>query len=110
MNHVRGIGGVIVLLLGLATSALARGTGDIVGRVTGASGGVLHRVTVTATNRGTSISRTTVTSETGDFTFTLLHSEFAIEGPPPFQQPASPGGRHVRMRPVFFRFTVNTAT
>lgn len=72
MRHVRGIGCAIVLLLGLAASALAQGTGDIVGRVTDASGGVLPGVTVTATNKGTNISRTAVSSETGDYAFTLL--------------------------------------
>src|SRR5437764_11338459 len=52
--------------------AFAQGTGDIVGRVTDTSGGVLPAVTVTAENVATKISRNTITSETGDYTFTLL--------------------------------------
>jgi Carboxypeptidase regulatory-like domain len=67
MKHVRALGCSIMLLLGLATSGFAQGTGDIVGRVSDASGGVLPGVTVTATSRATNISRTTVTSDTGDF-------------------------------------------
>jgi len=61
-----------VLLLLFTTLATAQGTGDIVGRVTDTSGAVLPAVTVTATNDATKISRTTITSETGDYTFTLL--------------------------------------
>jgi len=62
----------VVLLLLFTTLASAQGTGDIVGRVTDATGGVLPAVTVTATNDATKISRNTITSETGDYTFTLL--------------------------------------
>src|SRR4030095_4009494 len=60
------------LLLLFTTLASAQGTGDIVGRVTDTTGGVLPAVTVTATNDATKISRNTITSETGDYTFTLL--------------------------------------
>ena len=72
MKQVREVGCAIILLLGSAMAAFAQGTGDIVGRVTDASGGVMPGVTVTATNLGTNIPRTTVTTETGDYLFTLL--------------------------------------
>src|SRR5215510_8914822 len=62
----------VVLLLLFTTLASAQGTGDIVGRVTDTTGGVLPAVTVTATNDATKISRNAITSETGDYTFTLL--------------------------------------
>ena len=72
MRHVRNVACSLIVLLGLATSAFAQGTGDIVGRIVDASGAVLPGVTVTATNRATNIGRATVTSETGDYAFTLL--------------------------------------
>ena len=72
MTQVRRFGCAMILLLACTTGAFAQGTGDIVGRVTDASGGVLPGVTVTATNLGTNIPRTTVTTETGDYAFTLL--------------------------------------
>src|SRR5436853_2358803 len=72
MHPVRfGFGAALLLFLS-AKLAFAQGTGDIVGRVTDTSGGVLPAVTVTAENVATKISRTTVTSDTGDYTFTLL--------------------------------------
>lgn len=64
--------GALALSLLFCGVALAQGTADIVGRVTDASGGVLPAVTVTATNTATNVSRTTITSETGDYLFTLL--------------------------------------
>lgn len=72
MRVVRSLVCAVVLLVGLVSSASAQGTADIVGRVTDSSGAVLPGVTVTATNRGTNIARTQVTSETGDYAFTLL--------------------------------------
>src|SRR5947209_6174299 len=72
MARVRAVTGVVILVFGLAASSAAQGTGDIVGRVADSSGGVLPGVTVTATSLATNISRTTVTSETGDYAFTLL--------------------------------------
>ena len=56
--------------LALPTLASAQ-TADIVGRVTDNSGGVLPGATVTAENAGTKDVRTTVTSDTGDYVFTL---------------------------------------
>ena len=47
-------------------------TADIVGRVTDTSGGVLPGATVTVENIGTKGVRTAVTSDTGDYVFTLL--------------------------------------
>jgi hypothetical protein len=72
MTRARAVTGVVILVFGLAASSAAQGTGDIVGRVADSSGGVLPGVTVTATSLSTNISRTTVTSETGDYAFTLL--------------------------------------
>jgi len=72
MARVRAVTGVVILVVGLAASSAAQGTGDIVGRVADSSGGVLPGVAVTATSLATNISRTTVTSETGDYAFTLL--------------------------------------
>jgi len=62
----------MILLFGWATGVFAQGTGDIVGRVSDAGGGVLPGTNVTATNLATNIPRTTLTSDTGDYTFTLL--------------------------------------
>ncbi len=72
MERIRVVPGVVILIFGLAVSSAAQGTGDIVGRVADSSGGVLPGVTVTATSLATNLSRTTVTSETGDYAFTLL--------------------------------------
>ena len=72
MARVRVLAGVVMLILGLAASSAAQGTGDIVGRVSDSSGGVLPGVTVTATSLATNLSRTTVTSDSGDYAFTLL--------------------------------------
>jgi hypothetical protein len=76
MARVRAVAGVVIVIFGLAASSAAQGTGDIVGRVADSSGGVLPGVTVTATSLATNISRTTVTSETGDYAFTLLSIGF----------------------------------
>ncbi|MEO8677605.1 MAG: carboxypeptidase regulatory-like domain-containing protein [Vicinamibacterales bacterium] len=57
-----------VLLLGIGAICDAQTfRGGVAGRVTDQSGGVLPGVTVTATNTATGVSRTTVTSNTGDF-------------------------------------------
>ena len=72
MHSIRRFASILTVLLIFPTAALAQGTADIVGRVTDTSGGVLPAVTVTAENAATKISRTTITSDTGDYTFTLL--------------------------------------
>ena len=73
MNRIRILVGVVVVSLLLVPSAvLAQGTADIVGRVTDTSGGVLPGVNVTAENIATKNVRTTVTSETGDYSFNLM--------------------------------------
>src|SRR5262250_1923569 len=61
---------VVVILS--AQPALAQGTADLLGRVTDSSGAVLPGVMVTAENVATNVGRTTITSETGDYTFNLL--------------------------------------
>ncbi len=64
--------GAVILMCALATLAAAQGTADMVGRVADSSGGVLPGVTVTARHLATNLTRTTVTSETGDYAFTAL--------------------------------------
>src|SRR5438876_7418317 len=71
----KGIGfllGVVISMCALAAPAAAQGTAYMVGRVTDSSGAILPGVTVTARHVGTNVTRTTVTSETGDYTFTAL--------------------------------------
>ncbi len=72
MVYLRFLGISLTILLTLSTVAFAQGTADIVGRVTDASGAVLPAVTVTAENIATKNVRTTITSDTGDYVFTLL--------------------------------------
>jgi len=72
MFSVRILGGALTILLALHTPVFAQGTADIVGRVSDTSGGVLPAVTVTAENIATKNVRTTVSSDTGDYVFTLL--------------------------------------
>ena len=72
MDSLRSLGGALAGLLLFTTLSFAQGTADIVGRVTDASGGVLPAVTVTAENIATKNVRTTVTTDTGDYVFTLL--------------------------------------
>jgi carboxypeptidase family protein len=72
MTFLRAFGSAATILLALNSFAFAQGTADIVGRVTDSSGGVLPAVTVTAENVATKNVRTTVTSDTGDYLFTLL--------------------------------------
>src|SRR5881628_3500620 len=58
------------LMLMFMTAAAAHAQtfrGGISGRVTDPSGAVLPGVTVTATNNGTGVARTTISSESGDF-------------------------------------------
>ena len=73
MRSARSAIGTLTLVLALHTLALAQGTtADIVGRVTDSSGGVLPGVTVTVEHTATGDVRTTTTSDTGDYVFTLL--------------------------------------
>src|SRR3989441_6748230 len=79
----KGIGfllGVVISMCALAAPAGAQGTADIVGRVADSSGAILPGVTVTARHVATNVPRTTVTSETGDYTFTsLLIGEYEVK-------------------------------
>jgi hypothetical protein len=62
-----------LLTLVFSTAVFAQTTSTtILGTVTDASGAVLPGAKVTATNTRTSVSRETVTSSTGDFSFPLL--------------------------------------
>ncbi|HZR23712.1 MAG TPA: carboxypeptidase regulatory-like domain-containing protein, partial [Vicinamibacterales bacterium] len=56
-------------VLGSTTASAQTFRGGISGRVMDATGGVLPGVTLTATNNGTGTSRTTTSSESGDFSF-----------------------------------------
>jgi hypothetical protein len=59
-------------------------TGDIVGNVTDPSGAAVPRATVTVTNSGTQLTRTTETSTNGDYAFNLLPTgtySVSIEAP-----------------------------
>jgi hypothetical protein len=62
---------LVIASIALPARASAQ-TADIVGRVTDTSGGVLPGATVTVENIGTKDVRTAVTSNTGDYVFTLL--------------------------------------
>jgi hypothetical protein len=60
--------GLCFFLLGIATLCEAQTfRGAISGRIADTTGAVLPGVTVTATNNATGVSRTTVTSDSGDF-------------------------------------------
>ncbi|MET0211611.1 MAG: carboxypeptidase regulatory-like domain-containing protein [Vicinamibacterales bacterium] len=72
MVYLRSLGGALTIILTISTVAFSQGTADIVGRVTDASGAVLPAVTVTAENIATKSIRTTVSTDTGDYVFTLL--------------------------------------
>jgi hypothetical protein len=72
MRFVRSSVGFLILMAGLTMPAAAQGTADIVGRVTDPGGGVLPGANMVANNLETNITRTTVTSATGDYTFTAL--------------------------------------
>ena len=64
---------VIAVLLSLPAAGLAQTiSGQISGRVTDASGGVLPGVTVTIVNDGTGFKDTRVTDAAGVYTFTNL--------------------------------------
>ena len=73
MHPVKWFVCTVLAAASLALPSLASAqTADIVGRVTDNSGGVLPGATVTVENVGTRDVRTAVTSETGDYVFTLL--------------------------------------
>jgi hypothetical protein len=73
MHLVKWFIRTLLVMASLALPALASAqTADIVGRVTDNSGGVLPGATVTVENIGTKDIRTAVTSNTGDYVFTLL--------------------------------------
>ena len=58
---------LVLWLLGIASAGAQTFRGGISGRITDESGAVLPGVAVTATNTATGVSRSTVTSTTGDF-------------------------------------------
>jgi Carboxypeptidase regulatory-like domain len=72
MHSARTFVGAIVCGLGLSSLAFAQGTGDLVGRVTDASGGIMPGVTVTIEHQATHDTRVATTSGSGDYVFTLL--------------------------------------
>jgi hypothetical protein len=64
----------IVLLLGLAPSAMAQQTGVVTGTVTDATGALIPGAEVTATNNNTGISTLGITGETGSYTLQGLQA------------------------------------
>lgn len=73
MFAARSVFGAVLLALTLHSIAFAQvTTGDIVGRVTDESAGVLPGATITVQNVGTGDLRTTVAGDTGDYVVTLL--------------------------------------
>jgi outer membrane receptor protein involved in Fe transport len=67
------IGLVVFAWLAIAAAAHAQvTTADVVGRVTDSSGGALPGATVTITNPATGDTRSQVTGETGDYSFSLV--------------------------------------
>ena len=68
MSATRRLAAVLIMIFGLGAAAGAQTfRGGISGRITDATGAVLPGVSVTVTNDATAVSRTTVTSTTGDF-------------------------------------------
>jgi carboxypeptidase family protein len=70
MSWRRQIVSAFIVFIALACASVAAAQtfrGSITGRVSDQTGAVLPGVTVTATNDGTGVSRTTATSDTGDF-------------------------------------------
>ena len=77
MTRTRHCIGLVVLAIAGMMAAIepARAqvtTADVVGRVTDTSGGALPGASVTITNPATGDTRTQVTTDTGDYVFTLL--------------------------------------
>ena len=67
------LGLVLAVLLGLPVAGAAQTiSGQISGRITDSSGGVLPGVTVTVVNEGTGFTDTRVTDAAGVYTFTNL--------------------------------------
>ena len=66
---------IVALLLALSVCVAAQvTTADVVGRVTDSSGAVLPGVTIVIENLGTGATRSSVSSDTGDYVFNLLPS------------------------------------
>ena len=63
---------VLILTLGTSLAQAQLATADILGTVTDPTGAVIPGATVTLTNNGTHEKRTTTTSSSGDYTFSLL--------------------------------------
>ena len=73
MFSARSAAAVVAVFVILSTAAFAQvTTGDIVGRVTDSTGGVLPGATVTIEHLGTHDIRTVPSNGTGDFVFNLL--------------------------------------
>ena len=72
MRTARIVTACLILALGHYTAFAQVTTADVLGRVTDTSGASLPGATVTITNTATGVARTTNTTDTGDFNFTLL--------------------------------------
>jgi len=86
LRRLRGSAAVSALVLGLPVLAAAQfNTGSITGTVTDQSGGVIPGATVTVTNTGTNVARTSVTDAGGRYDAPALETgtyrvEAALEG------------------------------
>ena len=63
---------VVFLLVGLGRAGSAQSMGSINGRVTDPAGALIPGAKVTALNAGTGIARTTLSSNSGEFTISEL--------------------------------------
>jgi hypothetical protein len=73
MRQAALLSAVLSFLLGMAGTLRAQtATGQITGTVKDTSGAVIPDVKVTATNQGTSTTRETTTTESGNYAFPLL--------------------------------------
>jgi hypothetical protein len=72
MGRLRALSVLLLVLVSAAPAAAQRTTGEIIGKVTDDSGGILPGVTVTLKGAGVPGTPTVVTSETGTYRFPLL--------------------------------------
>src|SRR5712671_2166188 len=71
-RNTREVAVALVFIVFICGSAFGQSTGTINGRVVDATGGVIPDVTVTATNTGTNVVRSTATNSDGIYSFAGL--------------------------------------
>ena len=72
LSYIFSLLAVLILTVGLVPATAQQTTGDILGTVTDASGAAVPGATVTVTNLGTTASRVSQSSGSGDYVFNLL--------------------------------------